>query len=117
MLASVFLMAMVKSGVSAGSRGRSRIKAATCLLQRARPVEAGPLVRGQVVQSHCKGFVGNGDDLNLGLGVCRGRGVCIINRLRLGGFRIHLCFDFRQGLAYYIMPACFRGCVRSWFLP
>ena len=65
------------------------------------PVEAGPLVLGKVAQSHCEGFAGNRDDLNLGLGVCRGRGVCTINRLRLRGFCIHLCFDFRQGLAYY----------------
>ena len=40
------------------------------------------------------------DDLNLGLGVCGGRSFFTIDRLSIGNVRIHLCFDFRQGLAY-----------------
>ena len=82
---------------------------------RVHPVEAGPLVLGQAAQSHFGGFVGIGslrviyDDLHIGLGVCRGRGVCIINRLRVGNVRIHLCFDLRQGLAYAGLSFCFRG--------
>ena len=40
------------------------------------------------------------DVLNLCEGLCRGRGICILDRLRVGNIHIHHCFDFRQGLAY-----------------
>ncbi len=80
---------------------------ATCFCKRAHPVEAGHLVLGEVAQSHCGSVVVVGvlrildDDLDLGLGVRRGRSFFIfVRRLRLGKARVHQCFAFRQGLAY-----------------
>ena len=112
-------MAVAKSGVSAGSGGDKPNQGRNLFIRAcARPVEAGPLVLGQVAQSHFGGVAGIGslrvlyDGLNIGLGVCRGRGVCIINRIRGGDIHIHLCIDFRRGLAYAGMFCFFRGCLR-----